>query len=366
MLISSVLVQERLLKSGLTLLERGSANLEMASSKRESQSVTPSMNSVMSQIRKCVVGDELYPSEDELQPLQDMEMKRKLSEETTTTLSTISSDEGHPLAVTSVENDSGAPQPVFKGLNMVDLDLDCEWTVDDIIQRYRPVYERRIRRSSVDFAINHDRRPSNSGKQFYGDRVELEQWPSAEENRVVEGSQELVVPNRRTRQRSLNPNFFKLYAIEMSCKNSRILPDINVDEQILVRLTYPEIHALDIQDTLTDQQHVTAEGIRLALVTRKKLWSDMMPEQRQDLFGDNLPWNLKFVAHGDQPSGEAKESSLVRVQSDLKPWMFDDKLEHNKMLKPCGKLRLGASPNAKEIQYVVKGWCDKRFASLAE
>lgn len=360
--MSTVIVQDRVLKRGLTLLEGRSSDPEMGNMKQETQSVTPSMSSVMSQIRKCVVGDEVYSSEDELEPLQELGMKRKLSEETTTTLSTMASDESHPLAVASVGERPDSPQPVFKSLNMIDLDLECEWTVEDIVQRYRPVYERRVRRSSVDFEINRDRR--NSQTRLYSDRVELEQWPSAEENPVVQDSHELVLPNRRTRQRSLNPNFFKLYAMEMSCKNNRLLPDINVDEQILSRLSYKEIQALDIQASLTEQEHVTADGIRLALVTRKKLWSDMVPEQRQDLFGESVPWNLKFVAHEDQPSEETKESSLVRVESDLKPWLFDDNLVHNKMLKPCGKLRLGASPATSEIQYVVKGWCDKRFAPL--
>lgn len=362
MLMGAMLIHDRVLKSGLTLLDGRSSSREMCNMKQESLSLTPSMNSVMSQIRKCVVSDEYYSSEEELEPMQELEMKRKLSDETATTMSTMSSDESHPLAVASLGERQRAVHPVFKGLNMVDLDLECEWCVEDIVQRYRPVYERRVRRSSVDFEINRDRRNSNGSTRFYSDRVELEQWPTDGENPVVQNSQELVVPNRRTRQRSLNANFFKLYALEMSCKNNKLLPDINVDEQILGRLTYREIHALDIQATLTEQEHVTAEGIRLALITRKKLWSDMVPEQRQDLFGESVPWNLKFVAHENQPPEDTKGSSLVRVKSDLKPWLVDDKQAHSKMLKPCGKLRLGASPLSNEIQYVVKGWCDSRFA----
>lgn len=323
----------------------------------ESLSVTPSMSSVMSQIRKHVsCEDEVLEADEEM--LWSNGMKRKLSEETAGTASTLGSEDSHPLAY-GPEGDEPAEQPMFRGVSMVDLDLESEWTVDDIVQSYKPVYERHVRRRSVDLAIGGAR--STSNQMFYSDKVELEQWPSAVESPSGGGVQELVLPNRRTRQRSLNPNFFKLYSMEISGKNKRLLPDISVDEQVLNQLSYSEIRALDIQPSITDEGDVSPDDIKLALITRKKLWSDMTHDQRQDLFGDSVPWNLKFVSCGDQ-SQETKESSLVRVESELKPWLVGSSRFHHSMLKPCGKLQLGASANAKEIQYVVKGWCDKRFA----
>ncbi|QLL32009.1 hypothetical protein HG536_0C01770 [Torulaspora globosa] len=377
MLIHPMFVYDRSMKCGIPMFngDRLCGN-NAGKTKEENLSVTPSMSSVISQIRKYGVGspgsDEGRESNGEAGEFDEdasqcsswvYGMKRKLSEETTTTMSTLGSEGPHPLAGDPVEEVMPGERPVFKGVSMADLDLESEWTADDIVQTYKPVYDRRIRRSSVDFAINHDRCNSiSSSNVFYdNDKVELEQWPTSVESSGTRDTQELVLPNRRTRQRSLNPNFFKLYSMEISGRSKKLLPDISVDEHILVQMSCQEIRALDIQPSVTEQGSVSAEDIKLALITRKKLWSDMIHDQRQDLFGDSVPWNLKFVSDGDQ-STDCKESSLVRVESELKPWLVDNEKIHHTMLKPCGKLKLGASSNAKEIQYVVKGWCDKRFA----
>lgn len=374
MLMYPMFAYEQSMKNGIPMLNGGhqSCGRNAGRAKDDGLSVTPSMNSVMSQIRKQTVGSvgsdeglEVADFDDDASQFSSWVygMKRKLSEETTATMSTLSSEDSHPLARDPVEEARNETQPVFKGVSMVDLDLESEWSVDDIVQSYKPVYDRRVRRSSVDFAINGMRSNSiSSSNVFYDtDKVELEQWPTAVESSVVHDTQDLVLPNRRTRQKSLNPNFFKLYSMEISGKAKKLLPDISVDEQILVQLSYQEIRALDIQPSVTEQENVSAEDIKLALITRKKLWSDMIHDQRQDLFGESVPWNLKFVSDGDQTTG-SKESSLVRVESELKPWLVDNNKIHHTMLKPCGKLKLGASSTAKEIQYVVKGWCDKRFA----
>ncbi|QLQ82416.1 hypothetical protein HG537_0H01780 [Torulaspora globosa] len=365
MLIHPMFVYDRSMKCGIPMFS--------GKAKEESLSVTPSMSSVISQIRKYGVGspgsDEGRDLNGEIGEFEEDQysgwvygMKRKLSEETTTTMSTLGGEEPHPLAGDPVAEVQAGERPVFKGVSMADLDLESEWTTDDIVQTYKPVYDRRIRRSSVDFAINHDRSNSiSSNNVFYdNDKVELEQWPTSVDSSGAQDTRELVLPNRRTRQRSLNPNFFKLYSMEIAARAKKLLPDISVDEHILVQMSCEEIRALDIQPSVTEQGSVSANDIKLALITRKKLWSDMIHDQRQDLFGDSVPWNLKFVSEGDQ-STRCKESSLVRVESELKPWLVDNKMINNTMLKPCGKLKLGASSNANEIQYVVKGWCDKRF-----
>lgn len=366
-------------------------------------SMTPSMSSVMSQIKKynspATATSTFLVDDDEEDPFHWSQwiqrMKRKLSDETITT---IGSDDTHPLleepvvrskcnvslederqseahSVAGVDSD---PIPMMKALNMADLDLEDEWETNDLIKCYAPLYERkqRVRRPSVEFEIQEKNKPrSKSNSMIYeNDKVELEHWPSSTSSSssgdddlgALQISQNLVLPNKRTRQQSLNPNFLKLYSIEMSSKSKNLLPEINVDEQILKQLSYNEIRALDIQTDIHKNENVSSDDIKLALITRKKLWSDMVHGQRQDLFGESVPWNLKFVAEEtdtqDTADDSAKKSSIVRVHSDLKPWLGDNNnIINNTMLKPCGRIKLGSVPNAKEIQYVVKGWRDSRF-----
>ena len=272
--------------------------------------------------------------------------------------------------------------------------------VKDLVDLVPPLYERhpqspsdvsstpvspdaKPRPTSVDFQIvdkkdSTSRRKSKSKSTtenmiYENDLVELEQWPSASsspENNRSTASSDLLLPNKRIRQKSLNTNFLKLYSIETSCKRKNILPEVEVDDHLLKQLSYSEIWALEIKK----EPNVSTRDIKLALITRKKLWSDMVHETRNDLFGDSTPWNLHFVATTSkvQPlqGGEsAKEhatadskSSLVRVHSEVKPWFNNG----GTMLKPCGKLNLGKATNknttpTREIQYVVKGWCDSRF-----
>ncbi|AMD18934.1 HBR033Cp [Eremothecium sinecaudum] len=312
----------------------------------------------------------------------------------------------HPLVITEDEDnaeylpltrettDKSYRVPHIKYINLQDLDLQNSWTVDDIIQFYAPVYERPLLRSNaegtvagrrkgrspLELTINEMKKVGTklSSQAFKSrsnamlDTVELEHWPSekgstsnstTEASKMIETEENWLyvhLPNRRTRQQSLNPNFLRLYATELSSKLKNLLPDINVDEHALRKLSHDDIWNLDIPNKYDD---VSPYQIKLALITRRKLWSEMCNILRQDLHGVNAPWNLKFVIEpqltddSDRTQRKNLTSSLVRLESDVKPW---SKGGNQFMLRPCGKLSLGKNGN-RDIQYVVKGWCDSRF-----
>lgn len=333
-----------------------------SSSSEESLPMTPSMNSVLSQIKKhsSSVSSVETSLDYEDDPFQFdhllSSMKRATSEDSCTTMaSSCSVVDSHPL-LEDVPSEEEKVIPAMKAFNLADMDLEDEWELDDLVQLIPPVYERKAKKRNLRLQNN----PAYSKPMIYeNDRVELEHWPlSKEPTQQPELSVNFILPNKRSRQQTLNPNFLKLYSIEMSSKYKKLLPDINVDDSILSQLTIDEIKNLDIN---SNDEPVSSNDIKLALITRKKLWSNMTHLQRQDLFGVSSPWNLKFVIRGDQHT-DGKESSLVRVKSDVKPWLGDDSIVKNKtMLKPCGKLKLGSNPTSSEVQYVVKGWCDSRF-----
>lgn len=299
-------------------------------------------------------------------------------------------------------------EPHVKLVNLQDLNLHDSYSLRDILQFYPPVYQRNApsqkRRTSVDLTIDElkkvgtaqmNNKNSNVRRSmiYEEENVEMEHWPTAQNDayasNVTEQSNTTngftsapapALPIRRTRQQTLNPNFLKLYALEMSCKLRNIIPDLNVDEQVLRRLTYDDIWALDIPSATKSQDghsnvpaDISPYQIKLALITRKKLWSDMITTTRDDMLGDSAPWKMKFVPTapevGDKATCQDDTSSLVRMHSDLKPWSAS---LSSTMLRPCGKIVLGkgwSNSNIKgawdkrEVQYVVKGWCDSRFFS---
>ncbi|SCU90287.1 LADA_0F03026g1_1 [Lachancea dasiensis] len=298
-------------------------------------------------------------------------------------------------------------EPTLRLVNMQDLDLGDEYLVSDVVQFYSPVFQRAKassptvtttppRRASVDLTIDPHSNvgtaaaaPVNNRRRssliIEPDVVELENWPTqhpgelylrppplpAQQATASSGfaspstalSPATPTPNRRLRQQTFNPNFLKLYAMETSSKASDLIPDLNVDEQVLRRLTFQDIWNLDIPFS-PQTANVSVRDIKIALITRKKLWSEMMCEPRLDLHGDRAPWNLKFEVEQSTSKGQSAASttrSLVRVNSELKPWMS---VTSERMLRPVGKLQLTRARPGKEtreIQYVVKGWCDSRF-----
>lgn len=311
--------------------------------------------------------------------------------------------------------------PRVKLINIDDIDLNDEWKINDISEVIAPVYhrsygyvkryseggsrtvsdsisikhkiERDGRRNSVDLSFSGLKSPVSEKNEsklgfkvasnmiYEKESVELESWPergslSPQPPSIEQQSQDnvdptsnLLLPSKRTRTTCLNSNFLKLYSIKTSATYKNYIPEVNVDETVLQQLSYKDIWNLDIHES-----DVTPDEIKVALITKKKLWSDLLHETRQDLFGESSPWNMKFVVQDtdedkkeeEEPVSGKRRISLVRMHSEVKPWATEDDFNTEKssirMLKPCGKLKLG--PRQKEIQYVVKGWCDSRFQSI--
>lgn len=270
--------------------------------------------------------------------------------------------------------------PNVQWLNMNDLNMDDTLQIDLDLNKYDPIYTRI--RSEQDNKINktnnNNSRNKNSHKTMrIRKEYEMESWHMSHD--FEDNLSELLLPNKRTRQTMLNPLFLKVYALETSCKQNKLLPEIYIDDETLKNITTRQIESLD-------------NDVQMAIWTKKKLY--MSHIQRNDLFGDMCPWNLKFVPHHDAHNKQEQEhtldthslgsksinshtsyhsqqssynqstKSLVRLNSDIKPWelhtihsaagksnMFST---NKKMLQPCGKLN-------HKTQYVVKGWCDARF-----
>lgn len=275
--------------------------------------------------------------------------------------------------------------PHTKMFNMNDLIFMDTFTEDDILQPITPIYKRPkntqveinpIFSSALDQTLTSKLEQRRNFKPIFlqDEVVEMEHWPnSSQQQRLQDSSIEFISPGplaqKRTRQQSLNPSFLRLYALETSMKQKKLLPDLDLDESILQRLSVQEISQLNIPPDPSNR--VSSHQIKLALITRKKLWSDMCQITRTDLHGESAPSNLKFVntLHSNDsssgPSDEDKDTqeatSLVRLNSEVKPWSQPE-MSQPTMFKPCGRIPLGRNVNSKEIQYVVKGWCDYRFA----
>lgn len=304
----------------------------------------------------------------------------------------------HPLDLhnrkntASIESSKYDHEPHIKFINLKDLELSemDTYCINDIIQFYPPIYDRTQldnehsninhgRRTSVDLTIDEFSKVGNAEistkKSFISQKssiisdsilVEMEYWPNSgdiskinTEAFITNQNHKIHLSNKRTRQQSLNTNFLRLYSIETSSKLKNLIPDLNVDENVLSRLSYQDIWDLNIPNN-----KISSHEIKLALITKKKVWSNMCHLTRKDLHGISSPWNLKFIlqneVNNDNQDGDfaQKTNSLVRLKSDLKPWLTNN---NRLMLKPCGKLKMGEN-FGREIQYVVKGWCDSRFA----
>lgn len=275
--------------------------------------------------------------------------------------------------------------PHTKMYNLNDLDFTESFSEKDILQPITPIYERpKNKRMDIDpiFTNTSDESSEQEHKRhrkfkpiFLQEQVvEMEHWPnSSQQQHLQTNSMESItldpITQKRTRQQTLNPSFLRLYALETSMKQKNLLPDLNLDESILQRLSIQEISQLNIPADPSNR--ISPHQIKLALITRKKLWSDMCQVTRTDLHGEHAPANLKFVKATtvrDSSSSDIEEdentketTSLVRLNSEVKPWSQPE-MSQPTMFKPCGRISLGKNANSKEIQYVVKGWCDCRFA----
>lgn len=278
---------------------RHASDASNASCDSNSSHVSPSMKAVISQVGV---------------PPQYVQRKKRLLDD--------------PLQATANSIPMGVPQ-IFC---LQDLDLETEFEPSEV-EPYPPLYER----------------PKRTRKRSYcRELCELEAWPDSISTST---SPSVVLPDRRPRQPGLNPHFLKLYAIETSSRQGQALPSINIDESLLRQLSYQDLRRINVSTP-----HASSQAIRLALATRKKLWTEMVIPQRQDLYGEGIPQNKRFLLTEVPTQGD--QGSLLRLESDVKPWL---RQENGTMLRPCGTLKIGAG--RPDVQYVVKGWCDERFAS---
>ena len=163
----------------------------------------------------------------------------------------------------------------------------------------------------------------------------------------------------------MNPNFLKLMAIENSSIKNEALPEVVIDDMTFNRLAQPK----GAPGAITVEELEYPDDVKLAIRTKLKIWNHLCKGTlRSDVFGDFVPSRLSFVNVGggsegvvacggdvdDVTSEETTGSSIVRVNSDVTPWVRGGGGSMARMLQPCGTLSCGS-------QYVVKGWCDARF-----
>lgn len=362
--------------------------------------------------------------------------------------------------VTEAQIQTDQPQvEIFNDLQ--DLDLYTEMTLNDVVQFYSPVqtYTNTETESlqqetctSLSSVPNHTDSIEDDQSEKHIPCIELDNIPTQKplEQPVLSSStpqtgklgqlHNITYPKQQ-RHQSLSPHFMLLYSMEQNMKKTQLLPELDVDEVLLAKLSVQDIWNLEIpkpqnpsaatiegcksiadantsspniSDCSTAKASASNEGsskcawneednIKLALITRKKLWCDMIQNSRVDTFGgENLPWNKKFVYNavgssasdkeglttndctidGGKRASQKKVQSLVRLNSRKAPWMHVtdssfssstptpaanttsqkvaeklSKASTRQMIKPCGLLDSG------RIQYVVKGWCDSRFLS---
>ena len=258
----------------------------------------------------------------------------------------------HPLQNNEVnDNIRQGSEPLVKLFKIEDLDLTDSLTNDDIMKQIPPIYVRHKKKRSL-------LRNSVQEKKLIQDNtkdLELEVWPDSGKTKNDESTDNtsiLLPDNKRIRQRSMNPNFLKLLAIERHSIDKNILPEVHIDNQTFNSLSiHPDTQVVDSLDFNDD--------VRLAIKTKLKLWNDLgRGTLRNDPYGDSVPWNMNFIQSNNPNTNKSEllDGSLVRMNSTLKPWCNDTNEPNDKhaMLKPCGKFTDGS-------QYVVKGWCDSRF-----
>ncbi|GMM56011.1 Gis3 protein [Maudiozyma humilis] len=329
--------------------------------------VTPSMSAVISQIRQMSQG-RAVPSEI---PSSQNRIRRSLSDtykvkegafprkrdmrRSSGTSAEMQRPRHHPLEgpgeATAASQQRNVNEPPIVRYNMDDLELQDSLSEKDIVQAIGPSY---VRPRSVPASERRRKQSGNKTAQVSKKRadLELEVWPDSNgtNDNSSSGTTANILPdNKRLRQRSMNPNFLKLLALERQSIDKNVLPEVYIDPQTFESLSlHPDTQVVDSLD-FNDE-------VRLAIKTKLKLRNELgRGELRSDIYGDAAPWNQKFIPHHARDA-EFVDSSLVRLNSTVKPWCSDttQMSESQRMLKPCGKLPDGS-------QYVVKGWCDSRF-----
>lgn len=140
--------------------------------------------------------------------------------------------------------------PVIEDINLDDLNIDDNeyYTINNenikSNKDYQPLFTRRNKKETID---NYDDDNNNKKKKKNTGKNDINNDQTGIRNQLV------------------NPNFLKLYAIENSAIKKQILPEIIVDVELLQLLDSARINQLDFDS-----------NIRLAILTKKKIWIDML------------------------------------------------------------------------------------------
>lgn len=290
-----------------------------------------------------------------------------------------------------------------------DLDFLFEYGISDIQEFVEPVYDiKKHRNKSHNSKLNNVKEYING---LLSTTIKIDQSRHQVElkdlniNRQVKDKSPIPsLKHIQTKSKEImQPHFMRLYALEQRSRTNGNLPDLDIDENLLSQLTYEDIWTLDVPTESKDKESKNSEElkIKLALLTRKKLWCDMIIQKDKNAdvktnvtairFNDTAMTNRndldyiklrglvtslkdnKFTHIGCDNKESNQLISLVRLnKQDTMPWnkigcsdiihgkdmMNENKITQLKSIQPFGKL-----PNSRHTQYLVKGWVDKRFYS---
>lgn len=218
----------------------------------------------------------------------------------------------HKITIYNNNNNKDDEQlelPLIENINLKDLELDDDnyFSIDNkdikFNKSYTPIYTRMENRQCKD-------------------------------NFTIDKDTENTKDDIKLRDTIINSNFLKLYAIENNSIKKQILPEIIIEDDMLQNINSSKIKQLNFDS-----------DIKLAILTKKKIWVDMFSSSSScnTNRSGNYPWNLEFVRNNDC-------KTLLQQQQQSTSTLH---------LKPCGKISKGQ--NHPDIQYVIKGWCDKKF-----
>ncbi|XBW36350.1 hypothetical protein QEN19_001930 [Hanseniaspora menglaensis] len=289
--------------------------------------------------------------------------------------------------------------------NLDDLDLTSDYGIADIKEFYTPIFDIKAHRN-INKKQYHSRISPDIELASIGTNEKCTVSKSAKPelqllNEAVTTSPFLPSSNKEIMQ----PHFMRLYAVVQNSQYNGVLPHLDIDDHLLAKLSYDDIWSLDVPGlgSIGENKFVTEDlKIKLALLSRKKLWCDMIVQvtKKQEPLNnrcdsisqcsnsikkitDNnvmesknkqlLALNQHQFAHigyekKDVTERDVKSTSLLRLKNGPIPWnpavrnglLGSNKnganQAHTTVIKPYGVLA-----NSKQTQYVVKGWVDKRF-----
>ncbi|CDK25354.1 unnamed protein product [Kuraishia capsulata CBS 1993] len=178
----------------------------------------------------------------------------------------------------------------------------------------------------------------------------------------------------RSREPRINSSFLRVYALDYSSKAIGLLnvteDEIDLYQQCIEQKqclqSIPDTDSLSSDDSLdsyeSDDQHYLPyhiyqkrDELRLALMSREKLWSNVILPPRDDQFADSSLFKSKYACLSEV----GVSNSRTRMNSSILPWInySQSKMGSNGCLRPYGTIG--------DTQFVVKGWVDQRWAESA-